>query len=124
MDWKFIYECIPLYAEAAQITVQVAVLGIAGAIVIGLICSLIKELQIPILRHLVQGYIELSRNTPLLIQLFFCILVCRKSEFFSAPGRVQSSDWCFWEEAIWQRPSAPELTIFPPDRENRHIVWD
>lgn len=71
MDWKFIYECIPLYAEAAQITVQIAATGIVGAIVIGLICSLIKELQVPILRYLVQGYIELSRNTPLLIQLFF-----------------------------------------------------
>jgi len=38
---------------------------------VGLVCTLILHKKIPLLRQLVSIYIELSRNTPLLIQLFF-----------------------------------------------------
>lgn len=71
VDWEFILEYYPLYIEAAKLTIKMAVLGIIGATIVGLLCSLIKELRVPILINFVQLYIELSRNTPLLIQLFF-----------------------------------------------------
>ncbi len=71
MDYEFIETYTPLYVEAAKLTLQIAAYGIAGAFVVGIICCLIKELKIPILKNIVQIYIELSRNTPLLIQLFF-----------------------------------------------------
>ena len=48
-----------------------AVIGVLLAIVVGLVCSMIKYFRIPVLRQIVECYIELSRNTPLLIQLFF-----------------------------------------------------
>ena len=37
----------------------------------GLVCSLALYYRVPVLRRLVSAYIELSRNTPLLVQLFF-----------------------------------------------------
>lgn len=71
MDINFIKESLPLYAEAAALTLGIAAVGIAGAFITGMICSMIRYLKIPILKGIAAGYIELSRNTPLLIQLFF-----------------------------------------------------
>lgn len=64
-------EYLPLFGEAALLTVGLGAAGIAVSIVIGLVCSLVQYYKVPVARRLVQIYIELSRNTPLLIQLFF-----------------------------------------------------
>ena len=74
MDFEFIREQTPLYIEAAKLTLHMAVIGVLLAIVVGLVCSMIKYFRIPVLRQIVECYIELSRNTPLLIQLFFLYL--------------------------------------------------
>ena len=71
MAFEFIREQTPLYIEAAKLTLHMAVIGVLLAIVVGLVCSMIKYFRIPVLRQIVECYIELSRNTPLLIQLFF-----------------------------------------------------
>lgn len=71
MDKEFIKQYIPLYSEAALLTVKIGFLGIAAAIVIGLVCETVVYFKISVLRRIVSVYIELSRNTPLLIQLFF-----------------------------------------------------
>lgn len=62
---------LPLYEKAAWLTVKIGVSGVAAAIFIGLVCSVIQYERLPVLRHVVGAYIELSRNTPLLVQLFF-----------------------------------------------------
>lgn len=71
INWEFIKESIPLYQEAAWLTVKLAFWGILFSIILGIICSIIQFYKIKGLQSLVQAYIELSRNTPLLIQLFF-----------------------------------------------------
>ncbi len=71
MNWDFMIEYLPLYEEAAWLTVRLGVLGILFATIVGLICMVILYYKIPILRYIVMAYIEISRNTPLLIQLFF-----------------------------------------------------
>ncbi len=71
MDWEFISTYIPLYREAAVLTVKIGFAGILVAILLGLLCEIIVYCRIPVLRRVVAVYIELSRNTPLLIQLFF-----------------------------------------------------
>ncbi len=71
MDLEFIAKYISLYQKAAVLTVEIGILGIAVAILIGLMCETINYFKIPVLRRIVAIYIELSRNTPLLIQLFF-----------------------------------------------------
>jgi polar amino acid transport system permease protein len=71
MDTAFLSEYAPLYVEAAKLTLTIAVAGIFFSVLVGFICSLIRYYKIPILQKIVGIYIELSRNTPLLIQLFF-----------------------------------------------------
>ncbi len=60
-----------MYAEAARLTLLIGVLGIVLSLAVGIICSAIEYSRIPVLRHIVSVYVELSRNTPLLVQLFF-----------------------------------------------------
>ena len=62
---------LPLYGKAAVLTVRIGALGIFFAILVGLLCSVVRQMKIPVLKQLASAYIELSRNTPLLVQLFF-----------------------------------------------------
>ena len=62
---------LPLYGKAAVLTVRIGVLGIIFAMLVGLVCSVVRQMKIPVLKQLASVYIELSRNTPLLVQLFF-----------------------------------------------------
>lgn len=88
MDFNFIEQQIPVYVEAAKVTLIMAFWGILLAIIIGLLCSIIRYVKIPVLKQIVGFYIELSRNTPLLIQLFFL--------YFGLPkiGIILSSEQC------------------------------
>ena len=71
MDIAFITKYLPMYEKAAILTVKIGFIGIAFAILVGLFCALVQYQKIPIVRQLVMVYIEISRNTPLLVQLFF-----------------------------------------------------
>ena len=71
MDWEFIVKYFPLYKEAAMLTLKIGIIGIVLATLIGFIIAMIVYYQVPILKQVSKIYIEFSRNTPLLIQLFF-----------------------------------------------------
>lgn len=71
LDWGVIQEYLPLYYEAAGLTVRLGLAGIAISILLGLLCAVAQYFKIPVLRQIVAVYIEISRNTPLLVQLFF-----------------------------------------------------
>lgn len=58
----------------ALLTVGIGWAGIAGSVVIGLTAALVIHFRIPVARQLCRAYVELFRNTPLLIQLFFFYL--------------------------------------------------
>lgn len=62
---------LPLYLHAAWLTIRIATLSIACAAAVGLSCALIGYYRVPVLRQVMGAYVELSRNTPLVIQLFF-----------------------------------------------------
>lgn len=71
MDFDFIRQVLPLYVEAAGLTIRIALAGIVLSFVVGLACALVRYYRVPVVRRIAGVYIELSRNTPLLIQLFF-----------------------------------------------------
>ncbi|BCZ45959.1 polar amino acid ABC transporter permease [Clostridium gelidum] len=71
IDWGFIVTSLPLYEKAAWLTLKLAFGGILISLVIGLLCSIILYFKIKVIDSIVQVYIELSRNTPLLVQIFF-----------------------------------------------------
>lgn len=70
MDAEFIRTHIPMYADAAKLTVSIALIGIFLSVLIGIACSIIRYYKVPVLRRIVSVYVEISRNTPLLVQLF------------------------------------------------------
>ena len=71
LNWDVIAQYIPLYQKAAILTVKLGALGVLFAVLIGLVCALVQYYKIPVLKQITAVYIELSRNTPLLVQLFF-----------------------------------------------------
>ncbi|WP_169752926.1 amino acid ABC transporter permease [Campylobacter mucosalis] len=71
MDFEFISEFYPMYVRAGILTLKLAFLGIFFSIIIGIFCMSVRYYKVKFLIPLVNGYVELSRNTPLLIQLFF-----------------------------------------------------
>lgn len=71
VSWEFIRQYLPLYEQAAWLTLRLGLMGITLAVGIGLACAAVQYERVPVLRRIVGVYIELSRNTPLLIQLFF-----------------------------------------------------
>jgi len=88
LDWSIIEQYYPLYQQAFFLTLHIAIWGIIGSFLLGLVVSIIRHYRVPILSQLATAYIELSRNTPLLIQLFFL--------YFGLPriGLVLSSEAC------------------------------
>ncbi len=71
MDFDVMLSYLPLFRDALWLTMRIGWEGIVLAILLGLLCVIIIHLRIPVLRQLVTIYIEVFRNTPLLIQLFF-----------------------------------------------------
>ena len=71
MNWEAMKSYLPLYEKACILTLKIGWIGILFAIVIGLFCALIRHYKVPVLSTIAGGYIELFRNTPLLVQLFF-----------------------------------------------------
>ena len=71
MDTEAIREYLPRFAEAFLLTVRIGWMGIGLSLVIGIAGAFILHYRVPVLKGLTKGYIELFRNTPLLVQLFF-----------------------------------------------------
>lgn len=71
MNWHYIWQNAPRFVDASIMTLQLSVLGIGLSLVVGAGVAMCVVYRVPVLSALCRGYIELSRNTPLLIQLFF-----------------------------------------------------
>lgn len=71
MDIEFIVKYIPDYVEAAKLTLTIGLIGIVLSLIVGLLIAVIQYFKLPVFRQIAAVYIELSRNTPLLVQLFF-----------------------------------------------------
>ena len=71
MDIEVIKRYLPLFSKAFGLTVKIGWLGIALAFVLGILCAFTLYYKLPVLSTIVRFYVELFRNTPLLVQLFF-----------------------------------------------------
>ncbi len=69
LDFTIILKYLPFLLQGAGLTIELAVLGIAFGILIGLVAALLKISHTP-LRYIAHFYIWLIRGTPLLVQLF------------------------------------------------------
>ncbi|WP_027207126.1 amino acid ABC transporter permease [Butyrivibrio fibrisolvens] len=71
MDYAVIESYLPLYKDALLFTLKIGWQGIALSLLIGLAGAAILHFKVRILKNITGIYIELFRNTPLLVQLFF-----------------------------------------------------
>ncbi len=71
MDQSVLREYLPLFRESAWLTLRLGTMGILLALVIGILCAAVRYFRVPVLRGIAAAYVEVSRNTPLLVQLFF-----------------------------------------------------
>lgn len=88
LDFDFIVKYLPWYIDAAILTVKIAFFGILFSLLLGVFCSIVQYYRIPVIHRIITVYIEISRNTPLLVQLFFL--------YFGLPkiGIVWSAEFC------------------------------
>ena len=71
MNPEVIREYLPLYKEAFILTLKTGWIGIALAFAIGIFVAFVMHFRVPVLSKIASVYVELFRNTPLLVQLFF-----------------------------------------------------
>ncbi len=64
-----------LLLQGLVITLQVSFFGLIGAFIVGLTTALMRRSDSVVARTLAAIYLEISRNTPLLIQIFFIYFV-------------------------------------------------
>lgn len=74
MPGAIAFEFPELFFGGFWFTVQISVLGLIGAIVLGTIVALMRVSPLRILRWIGAAYVEFFRNTPLVVQLFFLFL--------------------------------------------------
>ena len=88
LNLDFMVKYLPWYLDAAILTGKIAFFGILFSLLIGVICSMVQYYRVPVIRRIIAVYIEISRNTPLLVQLFFL--------YFGLPkiGVVWSAEAC------------------------------
>ena len=90
MDPEVMKSYLPLYRDALFLTMRIGWQGVLLALVLGLVCAAVLQLKLPFIRRIVAVYVELFRNTPLLVQLFFL--------YFALPriGSRISAEVCGW----------------------------
>ena len=60
----------PLLVQGAALTLVLSIAGMIAGLVIGTLCALARRSENPFLRIPVASYVEVIRNTPLLVQAF------------------------------------------------------
>jgi polar amino acid transport system permease protein len=70
-DWGVVLDNREEWIEGLKNTLEVSAIAIAGSFVIGLVLGAARAHRIPVVSQLAACYVELIRNTPLLVQVFF-----------------------------------------------------
>jgi len=71
VNFEVMASYVPLYVEAFWLTIRIGWIGIGISLGIGIVVAFAMHIKIPVLSQISRIYIELFRNTPLLVQLFF-----------------------------------------------------
>jgi His/Glu/Gln/Arg/opine family amino acid ABC transporter permease subunit len=71
IDWSFIWAHRSEFVDGLENTLKVSAVGIACAFGIGLLLGGARAHRLPVVSQLAAVYVELIRNTPFLVQVFF-----------------------------------------------------
>ena len=70
-DWSFVLTTLPAFGQSVWVTLQLGAIVILTSLAVALLNVTLLSLHRPWLNRVIRAYVELARNTPLLIQLFF-----------------------------------------------------
>jgi len=70
-DWSFITENGDELLAGLRRTLEVSAIAIAGSFVIGLVLGAARAHRVPVVSRIAGVYVEVIRNTPILVQIFF-----------------------------------------------------
>lgn len=69
-DFAYTLELLPTLLKYLGVTMEMALLGFAFALVLAVVIAIIRVFKLPVLDQLSQLFISFFRGTPLLVQLF------------------------------------------------------
>ncbi len=69
--WTYLQDYGRELAFGLRRTIQVSAIAIVGAFFIGLVLGAARAHRVPVVRQLAAVYVEIIRNTPILVQIFF-----------------------------------------------------
>ena len=99
IDWHFIREHLPEFRQGLENTLKVAGIGIAGSFAIGLVLGAARAHRVPVLSQIAAIYVELIRNTPILVQIFFIAFGLPELPYH--PIRLQAFTTAWLSVMIW-----------------------
>ncbi|HEX8048776.1 glutamine ABC transporter permease GlnP [Rhizobium sp.] len=70
-DWSVVWQALPELFKGAQLTVMIALAGLVGGLIIGIIAGLMRAYGNIVLNGLALIYVELIRGTPIVVQVMF-----------------------------------------------------
>jgi His/Glu/Gln/Arg/opine family amino acid ABC transporter permease subunit len=78
------------------VTLQISMIGMVGSLIVGLAGATAITLRAPVFRHTIRIYVEVIRNTPLLVQVFFLFFVAPSLGLTLSPYAVGCISLVAW----------------------------
>lgn len=85
-DWNVVVNALPRMLEGLGITLQITVITIAISMILAIPVAVARMSKIEVIRWTAQGYIEIFRCTPLLVQLFWIFYALPALTGVTLPG--------------------------------------
>jgi polar amino acid transport system permease protein len=70
LDFSFLTQYAPMFLAGAWLTIRLTVVSIGLGFALGTVCAVLRVYGPSPVRRLVGAYVEVIRNTPLLVQIF------------------------------------------------------
>jgi polar amino acid transport system permease protein len=89
-DWNVVATNFPRLLDGLGMTIQITLIVVVLSMVLAVPVALMRMSQIDVVRWIAQGYIELFRCTPLLVQLFWVYYALPTLTGITIPGFVSA----------------------------------
>ncbi|MBB4437576.1 MULTISPECIES: glutamine ABC transporter permease GlnP [Rhizobium] len=70
-EWSVVWQALPELFKGAQLTVMIALAGLVGGLIIGVVAGLMRAYGNVVLNAIAFIYVELIRGTPIVVQVMF-----------------------------------------------------
>jgi len=71
LEWSVVWQALPELFKGAQLTVMIALAGLVGGLIIGIVAGLMRAYGNVVLNVIAFIYVELIRGTPIVVQVMF-----------------------------------------------------